>query len=368
VASVASAARWRAILVIAVSATLVATGVTLAACSTSVESARIRAASGAQVAANFRAPWGLAFLPDGGALVTERDTKHILKVGPTRRDDRIVVATVATVVDAVPEGEGGLLGIAVSPQYRADGQIFIYYSARDDNRIARMRLGEAPQPIVTGIPKAGVHNGGRLGFGPDDYLYASTGDATRSDLAQDKSSLAGKILRMTPDGSPAPGNPFGNLAYSYGHRNVQGFAWTSDGAMYATEFGQNEWDELNMITAGGNYGWPIFEGKADDRDFEEPLVIWRPSEASPSGLAAKGMTLVVACLRGERLYLVDAASDDPTPKAMQAGVFGRLRTVVTAPDGKIWVTTSNRDGRGSPERGDDRILEIDLGPAAVSHP
>jgi glucose/arabinose dehydrogenase len=338
----------------------------VAACSAGVESSRIRDTPRNEIAANFETPWGIAFLPDGGALVTERDTKRIYKLGPARQNGRLVTTQVATIDDADPSGEGGLLGIAVSPDYESDRLIFIYYTAADDNRIARMRLGDQPEPIVTGIPKASVHNGGRLGFGPDGFLYASTGDGTQRELAQDKSSLAGKILRMRPDGSAAPGNPFGNLVYSYGHRNVQGFAWTNDGVMYATEFGQNDWDELNRIRAGGNYGWPEVEGDGGQPQYIDPLVVWRPSEASPSGMAAEGSNLVIACLRGERLFVVDVRSSAPTPHPVHTGAYGRLRTVVVAPSGAIWFTTSNRDGRGAPARGDDRILQYNPTPATFS--
>jgi len=315
------------------------------------------------LAVDLEVPWGIAFLPDGGALITERDRAMITKVGPGRTNGRPTVTAVQKIDEAVPSGEGGLLGIAVSPTYDSDGLVFIYYTAQDDNRIARLTLGQQPQPIVTGIPRSGIHNGGRLGFGPDGYLYASTGDGSQRALAQDKNSLAGKILRMRPDGTPAPGNPFGTLVYSYGHRNVQGFAWTDDKQLYAIEFGQNDFDELNLIEPGKNYGWPVVEGRGSDPQYTNPLVTWSPADASCSGLAAVGRQLIAGCLRGQRLYLITLGADGRVsgePQTLFQERYGRLRTVVRAPDGSIWFTTSNRDGRGNRRPLDDQIFRLVL--------
>ncbi|HEV2087027.1 MAG TPA: PQQ-dependent sugar dehydrogenase [Cryptosporangiaceae bacterium] len=306
---------------------------------------------------NLQVPWGLAFLPDGNALVTERDTRRLLRVTPGG-----TVTPLQTIDEAYAGGEGGLMGVAVSPRYEQDKTVYLYYTTRTDNRIATLVLGQRPRPLVTGIPVSGIHNGGRLAFGPDGYLYAGTGDAAQSGRSQDLKSLGGKILRMTPTGKPAPGNPFpGSLVWSSGHRNVQGLAWDERKQLWAAEFGQNRVDEVNLIQPGKNYGWPTVEGTGRNPRFVDPKITWPTSEASPSGIAIVGKLLLVAALRGERLWVVpvNAAGQRLGPaRAVLAGTFGRLRTVVQAPDGSVWVTTSNRDGRGTPEVSDDRIIRI----------
>jgi glucose/arabinose dehydrogenase len=310
---------------------------------------------------DLAAPWGIAFLPGGDALVTERDRARLIRVSPQG-----AVTAVGTVPGVSPYGEGGLLGVAVSPSFRADRMVYLYLSTDTDNRIVRFRYTGSQigplEPLVTGIPRAAIHNGGRLAFGPDGMLYAGTGEHGEPDLAQDRDSLGGKILRMTPDGRPAPGNPFGTLVWTYGHRNVQGLTWDRSGRMYATEFGQNRFDEVNRIVQGRNYGWPAVEGAGGQRAFAEPELTWTTDEASPSGAAIAAGSLWVAALRGERLWQVPLTSDGRlgTPAAHFTGDFGRLRAVALAPDGSLWVTTSNLDGRGTPRPGDDKIIVIPL--------
>ena len=291
------------------------------------------------VATGLRAPWGVAFLPDRTALVTERDSARLLTVGTDG-----TVSEVQRIADVRPRSEGGLLGVAVSPSYATDRWVYLYYTAENDNRIVRLRLGELPQPILTGIPKAGNHNGGRIAFGPDGMLYVGTGDAGQRDRAQDVASLGGKILRITPEGRPAPGNPFGDSpVYSYGHRNVQGLAWDSRGRLFASEFGQNRYDELNLIEPGRNYGWPDKEGTGNDPRFVDPVATWTTDDASPSGIAIVDDRVYLACLRGQKMYRI--GTDGSDPQVLLAGAYGRLRDAVRAPDGSLRVLTSNRRTR-----------------------
>jgi glucose/arabinose dehydrogenase len=307
------------------------------------------------IATGLHTPWGLAFLPDGSALVAERNTGHILQV----RAGGSAPTEVYRVPGVAAAGEGGLLGIAVAQDFASTALVYAYFTARSDNRIVRFKLGDsaAPQVIFDGLDKAGIHNGGRIAFGPDDMLYVGTGDAGNGSAAQDRSDPNGKILRLTPDGKPAPGNPAeGSPVWTLGHRNVQGLAWAADGTMYGIEFGQNRYDEVNVIEPGRNYGWPEVEGKGGNAKYTDPIVQWSTDEASPSGAAVAGRTLYVAALRGQRLWTVPL--DGGEPKAELSGRYGRLRTVAVAPDGALWLTTSNTDGRGDPKDGDDRILRF----------
>ncbi|MFD2079731.1 PQQ-dependent sugar dehydrogenase [Actinopolymorpha cephalotaxi] len=282
-----------------------------------------------------------------------------------QRDGATVV--VGTVPGVRHGGEGGLLGLAIRPwTFWRDHYVYAYFTTATDNRIARMRytggtLG-APEVILSGIPAAGAHNGGRLVFGPDGFLYAGTGDATVGANAQDLASLGGKILRIRGDGTPAPGNPFGTAVWSYGHRNVQGLAFDPWGRLWADELGANTWDELNLIRPGNNYGWPIVEGVAHDPRFVDPLAQWPTSEASPSGLAYSRGALWMAGLRGQRLWRIQISGDQVvgTPEAFFTGVYGRLRTVARTWRGDLWLVTNNTDGRVPPRPGDDRILLVRL--------
>ncbi|HEV7752046.1 MAG TPA: PQQ-dependent sugar dehydrogenase [Baekduia sp.] len=307
-------------------------------------------------------PWGLAFLPGGDALVGERDSGQILRIPKGGGTPRRVMTITSAFNDG---GEGGLLGLAASPAYATDHLVYAYVTTRTDNRIVRFRLGGAVKPILTGLRRGTIHDGGRIAFGPDRKLYAGVGETGQAGLAQDPSSRNGKILRMNADGSAPSDNPFdGSLVYSLGHRNVQGLAWDAKGRLWESEFGQNRFDEVNLIRPGRNYGWPVVEGVGDTAGgkYTNPLVTWPTSEASPSGAAIVGNTMYIGALQGRdllRVRLSGTSARKLTP--WLAGRFGRLRTVVRAPDGALWVTTSNRDGRGVPRSGDDRILRVSVG-------
>lgn len=306
------------------------------------------------IATGLDVPWDFAVLPDQSVLVTLRDRAELVRVIPGDR-----VETVAEIPGVVPRGEGGLLGLALSPDFATDQLLYLYFTAADDNRVVRFRyrpdgLSDAT-PIVTGIPKAGNHNGGRLRFGPDGNLYIGTGDAGDTQNSQNRDSLGGKILRVAPDGTPPADNPFGNAVYSYGHRNVQGLGWNSAGTMFASEFGQNAWDELNVIEPGANYGWPQTEGETEASGVTAPVAVWRTSEASPSGLAvAPNGDVYLAALRGERVWLVPSDGEGTgEPKVVLDGL-GRIRAVSVIDD-ELWVLTNNTY-RGGPRDGDDRLI------------
>ncbi|MFK4122685.1 PQQ-dependent sugar dehydrogenase [Streptomyces longwoodensis] len=319
------------------------------------------------VAGGLDTPWGLAPVPDGDLLVSSRDAGTITRIDADtgRRTELGEVAGVE------PNGEGGLLGIALSPDYASDHMIYAYLTSASDNRVVRMlhddkkpageQLG-APDTVFKGIPKGVIHNGGRIAFGPDRMLYVGTGETGDRGLAQDRDSLAGKILRLTPEGEPAPGNPFGSPVYSYGHRNVQGLAWDDKQRLFASEFGQDTWDELNAIKPGGNYGWPEAEGKGDDAAYQNPVAQWHTDDASPSGIAYARGSIWMAGLKGQRLWRIPLKGTQASaaPQDFLEGAYGRLRTVVAAGGDKLWLTTSNTDGRGTPKQGDDRILELEV--------
>jgi len=321
------------------------------------------------VTTGLNTPWGVAPLPDDSSLlVASRDQGTITRVDATsgRKTELGKVSGVS------PAGEGGLLGIALSPDYASDHMIYAYFTSASDNRIVRMlydtkkpageQLG-APDTIFKGIPKGYIHNGGRIAFGPDGMLYASTGESGDRGLAQDKKSLGGKILRLTPEGDPAPGNPFpGSPVYTYGHRNVQGLAWDGKQRLFASEFGQDTWDELNAIKPGADYGWPDAEGKSSDSRYQNPIAQWHTDDASPSGIAYAEGSIWMAGLKGRRLWRIPLKGTvaSAEPQAFLTGTYGRLRTVVSAGGNKLWLTTSNTDGRGDPKSGDDRILELEV--------
>ncbi|EDY65038.1 glucose/arabinose dehydrogenase [Streptomyces pristinaespiralis] len=320
------------------------------------------------LAEDLESPWGAAVMPGGDLLVTSRDEGTITRVDAESGEK----TEIGSVPGVAPGGEGGLLGLAISPSFASDRQVYVYFTTASDNRIARLLYDEqkpagqqlgAPDTVLRGIPKGVIHNGGRIAFGPDKMLYAGTGETGETGLAQDKESLGGKILRMTPDGRPVHGNPEADsVVYSYGHRNVQGLAWDSEKRLWAAEFGQNTWDELNLIEPGKNYGWPEVEGKGGRPGFVDPVAQWRTTEASPSGIAYAQGSIWMAGLLGERLWRIPLSGTAPSadPQPFLEEEYGRLRTVVPAGGNKLWLLTSETDTRGTPESGDDKILQLEV--------
>lgn len=316
------------------------------------------------VAVGLTSPWSVVPVPGapGEALISERDTGVILHLAADGS-----LTPITTVPGVVHEGEGGLLGLAVLDD-SGERWLYAYLTTASDNRIVRMPLSAdlevgAPLEVLTGLAKARNHNGGRIAFGPDGMLYATVGDAGRPSVAQDRGSLNGKILRMTPEGGAPDDNPFdGSLVYSLGHRNPQGLAWDDADQLWAAEFGQDTWDEVNRIEAGGNYGWPEVEGVGGRSEFIDPVVQWGTDDASPSGLTYIDGTFFLAALGGERVWVLYPTDDGGlSPVEWFTGQFGRIRDVVPAADGSLWFLTNNTDGRGSPGPDDDRLISVRLG-------
>ena len=307
----------------------------------------------AEVATGLGVPWAMALLPDGSLIVTERETAEVKRIVDG------VVDVIGVVEDAIPaDGEGGLLGVAVPPDFTNEPRLFLYYTSPEDNRVVSMTYGDGglggTEEVLTGIPKANIHNGGRIKFGPDGYLYVGTGDASNAESAQDRASLGGKILRVTADGEPAPDNPFGSAVYSLGHRNVQGLAWDSGNRLWASEFGPERDDELNLIVHGGNYGWPAVTGAPGEPGFLDAQVVW-PSTAtsSPSGMAIVEDVAYIGGLRGERLWRVPVSGGSAgDPASFLDGAHGRLRDTITGVDGGLLIATNESSG--------SRILRVEM--------
>jgi glucose/arabinose dehydrogenase len=299
-----------------------------------------------EVARGLSLPWSLAPLPGGGALVSERDSALVKRVDPDGR-----VTTLGAVPGVVAGGEGGLLGLALSPSFASDGLVYAYLTSSSDNRVVRFRLAPGPvevRTVLTGIPKASIHNGGRLRFGPDGMLYVGTGDAAVTSRASDPGSLGGKVLRTTPDGGVPAGQA--SRVLSRGHRNVQGLAFDDAGRLWASELGQSTFDEVNLVRAGRDHGWPVVEGLGRRAPYVDPQVTWSPAEASPSGATVAAGSLWVAALRGQRLWQVPLAGEPSAavaarPRAHLVGAAGRLRDVQQVADGSLWVLTNEPDAR-----------------------
>ncbi|MFI7498589.1 PQQ-dependent sugar dehydrogenase [Streptomyces sp. NPDC049687] len=337
--------------------TVVMTAGALPATAAAAPATAARAAGGpsgiSTLADRLTTPWGISFLPDGeAALVTERNTGTVWNValdGSKRR-----VGTVPDVVwSKETQDKGGLLGVAVSPTWdgSTDTAVFFMETTATDNRVVRMSFDGTSlsdyTPVLTGIVRDTQHNGGQLAFGPDGYLYVTTGDAYQSKLAQDKNSLNGKILRITRTGEPAPGNPFGTAVYSYGHRNPQGLAWDRAGQLWETEIGHETYDELNLVEPGRNYGWPVCEGSCSKAGMTDPRKVWKPSEGGvPAQIAIVDDVIYASTLRGRRLWRLPIDSTGKGVKAAKSYYgddYGRLRALAKVPGAdELWLGTSDR--------------------------
>lgn len=328
------------------------------------------------VAENLKVPWSIGWLPDGTILFTERggDLRAI-------QDGMLVPEPLVSVKGS--SAEGGMLGVAVDPDFEENGYIYIYYTYSEfistANKVVRYQLANGvaaeDKVLVEGIPGGAVHNGGRIQFGPDQRLYITTGDAGNPSAAQNLDSLAGKILRINPDGTIPKDNPYdGSPVWSTGHRNPQGMDWDVSGNMVATEHGPSgergfAHDEINVITPGTNYGWPEIAGDESADGMQGPILhtgfdTWAPSGAEfydGHGIPEWAGKYFVAALRGSHLHVIDLDLQSNTVVSHEKlfqGEFGRIRDVQTGQDGFLYLLTSNRDGRGFPASNDDRILRI----------
>jgi aldose sugar dehydrogenase len=334
------------------------------------------------VATNLDTVWELVWGSDGFIWMTERGGR-VSRVNPQSG----AVSVVGQV--AVSEiGEGGLMGLALHPDFATQPWVYLAHTysgpSGTRNRVVRARFDGTtlgtPEVLLADIPGSSIHNGSRLVIGPDRLLYITTGDASDASIAQNRDALAGKVLRLTLDGQPAPGNPFNTRTYSYGHRNPQGMTFAPDGALYVTEHGPSDNDEVNRIESGRNYGWPNVHGRCDGdvgqsensfcsaNSVAEPIAMWTPTIA-PAGLAYYNSTLIpgfrgsllFATLKDATLYRLALSADGRSvqnTETLFVRDFGRLRAVLVAPDGSIYLGTSNRDGRGTPMPTDDRIIRI----------
>lgn len=310
------------------------------------------------LAQNLDVPWAMDFLPNGTMIFTERTGKVNLL------EDNGTVVTV-TDINVSQVTESGLLGVAVDPNFTQNKYIYLYYTHDGGvNRISRFLLNGSltnETVLLDNIPGGSTHNGGRLKFGPDGKLYATTGEAGNQDLAQNINSTGGKILRMNPDGTVPNDNPFDSYVYSYGHRDPQGLVWSPNGTLYASEHGATMNDEINIITKGGNYGWPIVQGNENQSVYISPIRVYTDFTLAPSGIAFYQDKLYVAGLRGSQLRILNLSSDGKTVtgESVLINNMGRIRDVVEH-DGFLYICTSNRDGRGLPQSGDDKIIRIKL--------
>ena len=305
---------------------------------------------------NLDIPWEIVFLPGGEMLITKRPGNVLL----------VSLSKERYAIDEVRHlGEGGLLGMALHPEFEDNGYLYLYMTTDNDNRVVRYRFDDGEllrdRTIIDSIPMARFHNGGRIKFGPDGYLYITTGDAQNTSLSQDRSSLAGKILRITAEGEVPEDNPFGNEVYSYGHRNPQGITWDDEGRLWSTEHGPSARDELNLIEVGNNYGWPEIVGDEEREGMVTPVLhsgddyTW-----APGGVIFWDGSIFFTGLRGSAVYEAKLEGGDVADFLIHFREdFGRIRTIREGPDGMFYLLTNNTDGRGRPEADDDKLIRID---------
>jgi glucose/arabinose dehydrogenase len=320
-----------------------------------------------EVTTDTDVPWGLVQLPDGKVLYGRRDAGDIVRLDPVTG----AKASIGEIRDAEStDGEGGLMGLAVASNFTDDPWVYVMHTGASDNRVVRVRytdgaLSGEPQVLVSGIARNKFHNGGRLRFGPDGKLYIATGDGQNGEWAQDRNNLAGKVLRVNPDGTIPADNPFGNAVWSYGHRNPQGLAFDSRGRLWEQEFGNALMDETNLVVRGGNYGWPACEGTTGNcAGSVAPKYTYPTADGSCSGIAIVRDALYVACLRGTRLYRATITADGGLSgmESFLSGTYGRLRTVEPTLDGHLWLSTSSVGDKDSiPGNSNERILRVTLG-------
>ena len=306
---------------------------------------------------NLDTPWAIDFLPDDRMIFTERGGKvSILNNGAIKNIGNINV---------VEMGESGLLGIAVDPEFSKNKFVYLYYTTQNGNRVSRFVLNEKLENetiLINNIPGGNIHNGGRIKFGPDGKLYITTGEAGNRPLAQNINSTGGKILRINKNGTVPLDNPFKNYVYSYGHRDPQGITWNLlTKVMYESEHGQTRYDEINIIQKGENYGWPNYQGNESPQGYIKPLIFYTDFTLAPSGIAYYNSALYVAGLRGNQLRKITLSADGNSVTGEEALFrnLGRIREVVEH-KGYLYISTSNRDGRGIPQSGDDKIIRIKL--------